>query len=272
MASGHLSFLLCIISIVGILCYAPATQRSFISADFPSVRGNPRPGKSMASLSGVVVMKRLHVIRLNQILRHSVSHILMTQSDDLHNQSINYSSILSQSMNALGNSNEAASLFDIKSISPFQKEFIGKRFLSNAKVIDFFRDGHILMKGLLKREYVSNGLANDIRRLFEDNKLESYRHKLRIISTNHSKDINMMSLSECEELVDRDLELYPFMQMFNIWQKSAIARSLALNPQLGRIAAELLGLILFMNCILYCSIRFMFIPMQPQWLDVTEKV
>lgn len=52
----------------------------------------------------------------------------------------------------------------------------------------------------------------------------------------------MYSEKECNELLSSvDQENIPFMQVFNSWKHNKALASIALSPQLGRIAAELLN-------------------------------
>lgn len=147
---------------------------------------------------------------------------------------------LSTAVSLQSESDELTNLFDPTMDSPFKQDIGKTKTLSSAKIIEFLRSGHVFTKGLFKPSFISD-LRNDIDRIYEEDKLEAYRHKLRVVAPELPKDINELTIEECEKLVSETIEDYPFMQLFNIWMKSSVVRSLALNPALGKIAAELLG-------------------------------
>lgn len=115
--------------------------------------------------------------------------------------------------------------------------------LTDKELLQFMRDGHLLKRGLINPGLISDTVAPSLLQLFEKNILTAWKHKLKINLGLDSDATKEFTVSECEKLLAGvDKEDIPFMQLFNLWYASDDVRSLALSSELGRVAAQLLGM------------------------------
>ena len=115
--------------------------------------------------------------------------------------------------------------------------------LTDKELLQFMRDGHLLKRGLINPGLITDTVAPSLLQLFDKNILTAWKHKLKInlgLDSDATKDF---TVAECEKLLAGvDKEDIPFMQLFNLWYASDDVRSLALSSELGRVAAQLLGM------------------------------
>lgn len=115
--------------------------------------------------------------------------------------------------------------------------------LTDKELLQFMRDGHLLKRGLINPSLITDTVAPSLLQLFEKNILTAWKHKLKINLGLDSDATKKFTVSECEKLLAGvDKEDIPFMQLFNLWYASDDVRSLALSSELGRVAAQLLGM------------------------------
>lgn len=115
--------------------------------------------------------------------------------------------------------------------------------LTDKELLQFMRDGHLLKRGLINPSLITDTVAPSLLQLFEKNILTAWKHKLKINLGLDSDATKEFTVSECEKLLAGvDKEDIPFMQLFNLWYASDDVRSLALSSELGRVAAQLLGM------------------------------
>lgn len=121
-------------------------------------------------------------------------------------------------------------------------QIAGSRSLVTDKdVIAFMRDGHIVTRGLIDPSVIREEVQPGIMELYNANSLTAWKHKLRV-HLNIVSPPPEITVEDCERMLkDVDSEDIPFLQLFNLWYQSDAARTLALSPDLGRVAAELLG-------------------------------
>ena len=113
--------------------------------------------------------------------------------------------------------------------------------LEGGEVLQFFRDGHVFVPRMFEPLYISEVLRPALLRAFDANKLAAYRHRLRN-SVLRCDTADTMTLAECERaLEEAEPGMAPFLQVFNVWQQSQDISALALSQDLGRVAAQLLG-------------------------------
>ena len=121
--------------------------------------------------------------------------------------------------------------------------------LTDKELLQFMRDGHLLKRGLINPSLITDTVAPSLLQLFEKNILTAWKHKLKINLGLDSDATKEFTVSECEKLLSGvDKEDIPFMQLFNLWYASDDVRSLALSSELGRVAAQLLGMVA--SCVL----------------------
>ena len=115
--------------------------------------------------------------------------------------------------------------------------------LTDKELLQFMRDGHLLKRGLINPSLITDTVAPSLLQLFEKNILTAWKHKLKLNLGLDSDATKEFTVSECEKLLSGvDKEDIPFMQLFNLWYASDDVRSLALSSELGRVAAQLLGM------------------------------
>ena len=114
--------------------------------------------------------------------------------------------------------------------------------VSDMQLIAFLRDGHVVTRGLLSPDLVEKELKPSVLEMYASNQLQSWQHKVRVHIGADTTDAT--TVEECQRLL-RDANVpadaIPFLQLFNLWYGSEGARSVALAPELGRVAARLLG-------------------------------
>jgi len=112
--------------------------------------------------------------------------------------------------------------------------------LTDATVIKFLRDGHVVTRGLLAPDLVEHELKPSVLEMYEANQLQTWQHKVRVYVGDTPSPPE--TVAECQKLLHNvPADTIPFMQLFNLWYGSEGARSVALAPELGRVAATLLG-------------------------------
>jgi hypothetical protein len=117
--------------------------------------------------------------------------------------------------------------------------FSSSSALSHRDVISFMRDGHLFRQSLLAPELVLR-LRSAADEFLADNLLAALRHKCEV--TLGVEDSATLSLADCKEKLSKvDSSYIPFLQLFNLWRSSEIAREVALSKHMGEIACELLG-------------------------------
>lgn len=81
----------------------------------------------------------------------------------------------------------------------------------------------MLIPNLIDSNLIKNDFFNEIMEIYENNKLETIKHKLRV--TLGMNDVDHMNINECEDILSQvDQENIPFMQLFNIWRKNSNLR------------------------------------------------
>lgn len=140
------------------------------------------------------------------------------------------------------------SLDSLSRFNPSLDDMDAKRFfhldgkIDTSLLLSFDRKGHILLRQILHKDLLQKEFAPEIHSIYESNLLEAYQHKVSVIFNKSPSETLKLSMEECQQLLTSSGESeFPFMQLFNIWRKSASVRSIALSPILGKIAAELLG-------------------------------
>jgi hypothetical protein len=119
--------------------------------------------------------------------------------------------------------------------SPLQSSFS----LSDKEVISFMQLGHLFAGKMLRADLINDRLSDELNSIFQADRIEAYRHELLVTGSATEEEIAALSVDQLQERMTSDA--FPFMQLFNLWRKSSIVRSLALHPDLGRIASQLLG-------------------------------
>jgi hypothetical protein len=115
--------------------------------------------------------------------------------------------------------------------------------LTDKELLHFMRDGHLLKRGLINPGLITDTVAPSLLQLFDKNILTAWKHKLKINLGLDSDTTKDYTVPQCEKLLASvDKEDIPFMQLFNLWYASDDVRSLALSSELGRVAAQLLGM------------------------------
>ena len=118
--------------------------------------------------------------------------------------------------------------------------------LSDKEMLQFMRDGHLLKRGLINPGLITDTVAPSLYKLYDQNVLTAWKHKLKINLGLDSDTTKDYTVPQCEKLLEEvDKEDIPFMQLFNMWYQSDDVRSLALSTELGRVAAQLLGMIVY---------------------------
>ena len=130
-------------------------------------------------------------------------------------------------------------------------EMTPETVLSDKEKLRFMRDGHLLKRGLINPGLITDTVAPSLMKLFNQNILTAWKHKLKINLGLDSDATKELTVAECEKLLEGvDKEDIPFMQLFNMWYASDDVRSLALSSELGHVAAQLLGIQLISNHVL----------------------
>ena len=105
------------------------------------------------------------------------------------------------------------------------------------------RDGHLLKRGLINPGLITDSVAPSLLQLYDQNILTAWKHKLKLNLGMDSEAAKDLTVADCEKLLENiDKEEIPFMQLFNLWYASDDVRTLALSTELGRVAAQLLGI------------------------------
>lgn len=112
----------------------------------------------------------------------------------------------------------AASLLSAARPRPVLSLEFTERDLSDGEMLEFAREGHMRLSGLLAESAVEE-LASLMTAEFAARKQEAVQHYRSVLGTD---------------------EQPPFHQLFNTWRSNAQARRLILDPGLGRLAAQLL--------------------------------
>lgn len=120
-----------------------------------------------------------------------------------------------------------------------------KEKLSDSELIQFLREGHLFTSQLIEPKAITDFVAPAARAAYTnpDLALQAYRHKVRVCKK-PTKDLNVdsLTLQECMAILsDVEAEDIPFMQLFNLWRQVPEIQAIALNPELGKFAADLLG-------------------------------
>ena len=115
--------------------------------------------------------------------------------------------------------------------------------LSDKEILQFMRDGHLLKRGLINQGLITDTVAPSLLQLYDQNILTAWKHKLKLnLGMDYEADKDL-TVADCEKLLENvDKEEIPFMQLFNLWYASDDVRTLALSTELGRVAAQLLGI------------------------------
>ena len=115
--------------------------------------------------------------------------------------------------------------------------------LSDKEMLQFMRDGHLLKRGLINPGLITDSVAPSLLQLYDQNILTAWKHKLKLNLGMDSEAAKDLTVADCEKLLENiDKEEIPFMQLFNLWYASDDVRTLALSTELGRVAAQLLGI------------------------------
>lgn len=117
------------------------------------------------------------------------------------------------------------SFYDSSLPSPFHNisSQSSHQILNDSIILKFFKDGHVLIPNLIDSNLIKNDFFNEIMEIYENNKLETIKHKLRV--TLGMNDVDHMNINECEDILSQvDQENIPFMQLFNIWRKNSNLR------------------------------------------------
>lgn len=112
--------------------------------------------------------------------------------------------------------------------------------LTDEDIISFMRDGHLQIRNLINPSLIKNSVAPALLNAYDSNELAAWRHKVKINLGSDAPET--ATVADCESMLKGvDQEDVPFMQLFNLWYGSEEARQLVLSPDLGYIAAKLLG-------------------------------
>lgn len=115
--------------------------------------------------------------------------------------------------------------------------------LNDKEMLQFMRDGHLLKRGLINPGLITDSVAPSLLQLYDQNILTAWKHKLKLNLGMDSEAAKDLTVADCEKLLENiDKEEIPFMQLFNLWYASDDVRTLALSNELGRVAAQLLGI------------------------------
>ena len=110
---------------------------------------------------------------------------------------------------------------------------------SDKDVISFMRDGHLFKKDMFTSSSLLL-LRSEVETFLQSNQLEALRHKVQV--SLGEEEVESLTQEECEEmLASVGGEYIPFLQLFNLWRGLPAAKRVACSAELGRIAADLLG-------------------------------
>ena len=118
--------------------------------------------------------------------------------------------------------------------------------LEDREILSFVRNGHLFLPQLLNPTIINDRLRPACLG-FEKSRgsvLSAYRHKVKV-QLDYKGNVDKLSLKECKALLKEagiiDSNLIPFLQFFNLWRNDDDISKVALSKELGKIAAQLLG-------------------------------
>eukprot|EP01031_Cornospumella_fuschlensis_P029147 gene29147-35178_t len=113
--------------------------------------------------------------------------------------------------------------------------------LSDAQLLNFFRDGHLRVDGLFNKDFLSNQLLPAVKTALKDQELIALRHQIKVVLGR--QDADLMTMDQCKKLLSSssiDSSAFPFLQLFQLWRSNEAARNVACCIDLAKIACQLL--------------------------------
>jgi Phytanoyl-CoA dioxygenase (PhyH) len=106
--------------------------------------------------------------------------------------------------------------------------------------LEFARRGHVALRSLLPASQMRE-LALAVDAAFYASLLEAYRQKLDVLISAEAAE-SVSTPDEAQTMLDAAGHVVPFLQQFNLHRTCNEIAAVALNPRLGEIAADLLGI------------------------------
>lgn len=114
-----------------------------------------------------------------------------------------------------------------------------KETIKDKDIIHFMQKGHLYKSQIISSASLQ-ALLPAAEAFLSENLLVTLKHKVEV--TLGVEDTSKLTLQECQEMLSTvDSTYIPFLQLFNVWRKVPAARAVSINQNLGKIAAQLLG-------------------------------
>jgi hypothetical protein len=119
--------------------------------------------------------------------------------------------------------------------------FVVRNEVSIEEMLQFARLGHVNFKAALNPEFIENTILPEFQQLFKSKELKALQHVVQVVINDN--DCLPSTVEECQAILKEKAQPddIPFLQLFHLWREHEIAKQLALSPELGKLAAQLLG-------------------------------
>ena len=107
--------------------------------------------------------------------------------------------------------------------------------ITDKDVISFMRNGHLVTRGLLPPQLLTDEVIPGLLEVYNDpkNQIKAWKRKLRI-HLNIQEPNDGITVAECQHMLEGvEKDDIPFVQLFNLWYQNDGVRSLALSSELG---------------------------------------
>ena len=107
--------------------------------------------------------------------------------------------------------------------------------ITDKDVISFMRNGHLVTRGLLPPQLLTDEVIPGVLEVYNDpkNQIKAWKRKLRI-HLNIQEPNDDITVAECQHMLEGvEKDDIPFVQLFNLWYQNDGVRSLALSSELG---------------------------------------